>query len=158
MSTNEDHQICCKNLNKKRTYFLKCCVFPDLVIHEAQYYMCESDCNNQGFIPHSKPANCCITSCCFRYFGIFNDTFLKRGAIDPEGIKNSFLLSIRNPEDQLLWVPPVNNSVNGCFNQLDQGSSIPDESDTVNYENFWTCEKMIPKYLYDIVDCSYDYN
>jgi hypothetical protein len=158
MPTNEDHQKCCRKLNKKRTQFLKCCTYPDLVILTYQYNLCESDCNSQGYIPHSRPANCCITSCCFRYLGVFNETFLKVGAVDPEGLKRSFLLSIMKENHKLQWVPPVNNSVNGCFNQLDQGSAIPDASDTVNYENFWTCEKMIPKYLFDIVDCSYNYN
>lgn len=93
----------------------------------------------------APPDRCCIMPCCFERLGI---TTKDPTNVSTAGLIGSFMMSVN---DSSIWKEPVNEVVQACVR------AIKKPPDLADYHNYWDCYEKIPFYLYDIVDCIYDY-
>lgn len=84
--------------------------------------------------------------CCFRKLGILTNDITN---ISTDGLINSFMMSVNNNET---WKSAVTDAVRSCI------AAIKHPPNPKDYQNYWDCYEKIPFYLYDVVDCCYDYN
>lgn len=97
----QDKKTCCRNLAKKirQTSAYDCCEYPRFVIWRWQFFSCLDQCEipyNKTHIDNKVFGNkrCCHFPCCLKYLKIIGDRPDLDG-IDAEGLKFSFLLSVR---------------------------------------------------------------
>ncbi|KAG5666464.1 hypothetical protein PVAND_014491 [Polypedilum vanderplanki] len=141
----ENKQKCCKDLNQQRANFTACCEYPMLVVLTSQRNECVKKCSETS-IP---PTNCCILNCCLQKIKVMNQS-MSRSEINAEYFAYSFLNSVNNEKK---WFYPIMSSVSSCYNEI-----AVDKSRLMNDENLWACDGKVPKYFYDLVDCSYERN
>ncbi|KAG5669300.1 hypothetical protein PVAND_017188 [Polypedilum vanderplanki] len=147
---NDDRFTCCHLLNKKRASFRDCCEYPQLMLWRWQYDLCV----NQFSINGQEPSRCNLINCCFQYMGILTDN-VPRDGINKTGFEFGFLLSVQN---NTKWVGPIKESVNQCFRLNYVPPPIELDRNSKEYKDYWDCYEQIPLSIYNIIDCSFDYN
>ncbi|KAG5669299.1 hypothetical protein PVAND_017187 [Polypedilum vanderplanki] len=149
-TNNDDKHKCCELLNKKRAIFANCCDYPQLALEYWQYDLCY----NQSFNSGQEPSRCNLINCCFQYMGILTDNVPKDG-VNQNAFEQSFLLSVDN---NTKWVGPIKESVSQCFRLNYVPPPIDLDRNSKEYKDYWDCYEQIPLSIYNIIDCSFDYN
>jgi hypothetical protein len=144
-SQSDDHERCCDNLNQHRAKFNDCCEYPMLVVLTSQRNECTKHCAEA--LP--TPSNCCVLNCCLKKINVMNATEV-RSEINAENFANSFLNSVHHDKK---WIYPIMSAVASCHKETAVG-----REKLMADENLWTCEGKVPKYFYELVDCTYERN
>lgn len=143
------------------------------MIFDWQYELCFAECMDISQIFNVR---CCVLQCGLRFLKVIGSTPQLNG-IDAEGLKFSFILSVRSKfwalnskiklknwnnsqvDNDTRWIDAVDSSVSSCDAQfhldVPKIANVTDPDRIKAYEDFWDCFETIPKYLYTIIDCAY---
>lgn len=81
--------------------------------------------------------SCCLLPCQFQMAKVITINEAGEGSVDPEGLANSFLISVDNDTQ---WVPVLHESTSKCANQfLESSTEYFCEGFTENLLTFFSC-------------------